>query len=81
MENNQISLNIYDYIVSKNHDAKDRIAIDYLGRKYTFKELLDNISTVMRSLSEYGIKKGDSIMALTLATPEFIFLPLHTSKI
>ena len=39
MENNQISLNIYDYIVSKNHDAKDRIAIDYLGRKYTFKEL------------------------------------------
>ena len=47
MENNQISLNIYDYIVSKNHDAKDRIAIDYLGRKYTFKELLDNMNIVM----------------------------------
>ena len=73
MENNQISLNIYDYIVSKNHDAKDRIAIDYLGRKYTFKELLDNMNIVMQSLSEYGIKKGDSIMALTLATPKLLF--------
>ena len=73
MENNQISLNIYDYIVSKNHDAKDRIAIDYLGRKYTFKELLDNMNIVMQSLSEYGIKKGDSIMALTLATRVHIF--------
>ena len=80
MENNQISLNIYDYIVSKNHDAKDRIAIDYLGRKYTFKELLDNMNIVMQSLSEYGIKKGDSIMALTLATPEFIFLMYGAAK-
>jgi len=32
------------------------------------------MNIVMQSLSEYGIKKGDSIMALTLATPEFIFL-------
>ena len=38
------------------------------------------MNIVMQSLSEYGIKKGDSIMALTLATPEFILLMMEAER-
>lgn len=80
MENIKINQNIYDYILNQNQKEKNRIAIDYFGRKYTFNDVEKNIDVIMKSLNEIGIKEGDNAVILGLATPEFVFLMYALAK-
>lgn len=81
MNYEKINQNIYDYILNCNQNFKDRTALDYLGKTYTFKEVEENINNVIKSLISLGVKKGDNIAVLSLATPEFIYLMYASAKI
>lgn len=80
-EYSKINMSLYDYIISHNEKVENRCAIDYFGRKYTFNEVKENINLVMKSLNELGLKKGDNVAILGLATPEFVFTMYALNKI
>lgn len=80
MENIKINQNIYDYILSQNQNVKNRIAVEYFGREYTFDDVIKNISMVMKSLNELNIEEKDNVIILGLATPEFVFIMYALAK-
>ena len=77
---NNIDMNIYDYIVSQNKNLDNRIALSYFNRKFTFKEVIDNINKVMNSLQSFEVKEKDNVIYLGFATPEFVFLMYALAK-
>ena len=77
---NDIDMNIYDYIVSKNKNLDNRIALSYFNRRFTFKEVIDNINKVMNSLQSFEVKENDNVVYLGFATPEFVFLMYALAK-
>ena len=58
-----------------------RVAIDYYGKKYTYKELLGKIDETADALATQGIKEGDYVSICSLATPECIFAFYALNKI
>lgn len=73
-------LSIYDVMI-KNNKNNNGIAIDYLGNKITYQQLLKMIDTVANAYKALGVKKGD-IVTLSLAnTPENCISIYALSKI
>ena len=54
-------VNAYDLIYNKMKGKQNYIALNYFGRKITYKEMFENIERVAKSLKANGIKKGDNI--------------------
>ena len=77
---NNIDMNIYDYIVSRNKNLDNRIALSYFNRKFTFKDVIDNINKVINSLQSFEVKEKDNVIYLGFATPEFVFLMYALAK-
>lgn len=77
---NNIDMNIYDYIVSQNKNLDNRITLSYFNRKFTFKEVIDNINKVMNSLQSFEVKEKDNVIYLGFATPGFVFLMYALAK-
>ncbi len=57
-------------ISEKSHP--EAVAIDYFGRKYTYKMLLKEIEKVSHSYYKIGVRKGDIVTVLMPNTPEAI---------
>lgn len=76
-----INMKMYDYMKIQNENVQDRIALEYFGREYTFKEVINNIDLVFNGLRNLGIKKGDEVCVLGLSTPEFVFVLYAVNRI
>lgn len=63
----------YEFLYENNKDHLDNIAIDYYGKKITYKELFDNIKKTKKSLESIGVKKGDIVSLVAVHTPEVIY--------
>ena len=50
----------------------DAVAIDYFGKKYTYKKLIENIEKVSHSFYKIGVRKGDVVTVLMPNTPEAV---------
>lgn len=57
------------------------VALFYRGNKITFKEMFEKADLYAKSLSSYGIMKGDEIPACMTNSPEFVYLLLAANKI
>lgn len=75
------SSNIYEYMYKCNKSNLDRIAINYYGRTYTYKELIININNVANKFRALGIKENDVISICMPSTPETIFSIYALNKI
>ena len=64
-----------------NVGHENEVAIEYFGRKITFKELMNNIDLVAKGLTAIGIKKGDVVMMSMPNTPEAEYLFYAINKI
>jgi len=85
-DNNDISekapeLSIYETLYAYNKDHLDEIAIEYYGRKITYRELFENIDKTAKSFVKAGIKKGDIVTMCTITTPEIIYAFYALNKI
>lgn len=60
----------YEYLYDCNKDRFDCFALNYLGRKITFKEFFEKIDNTAKAYSEMGIKSGDVVSMCMLTTPE-----------
>ena len=65
-------MSAYDYLYECNKDRLDEYAINYLGRKYTYRELFERIDEFAKGLYLNGVRSGDTVALGMLSTPEAI---------
>jgi long-chain acyl-CoA synthetase len=61
-------ISMYDHIVLSEHKYSKLKAIEYLGRKITYHQLLTNVNIIARSFKALGVRKGDIV---TICLPNF----------
>ena len=76
--NNQ---NLYDYLLEKNKNHFNEVAITFGDLKVTYEELHDNIDKYARALYKRGVRKGDIIGLCLANTPEAIYLFYAINKL
>lgn len=64
---------IYEYLWKNNKNHLDDIALDYFRRKITYKELFKEIDRAAKAFISIGIKSGDIVPIISIATPEIIY--------
>lgn len=72
---------IYGYLRKKNRDRLDRTALEYFGNKVTYRQLLEKIDVVSKSLWQLGVRKGDIVTVCMPTTPEMVYIFYALSKI
>ncbi len=63
---------MYDYMTACNADRLDGIALNYFGRKITYRELICEIDRAADGFFACGIREGSIVSAFALNTPECI---------
>ena len=66
-------MNMKQYLVKQNEFNLDNVAIDFYGRKITYKELFSKIEDAKKSFIEMGVKCGDVISIASPFVPEVVY--------
>ena len=74
-------LTIYNYIKQYNSDQLDKSAIHYYGTDITFRELIARIDECADAFAAQGVRKGDVVSFVSVATPESIVAVYALNKI
>ena len=72
---------IYDYLVENNKDYPSDIAINYLGKKITYRELFQNIERTAAAFLKYGVKEKDIVTVALPSIPEALYCIYALNKI
>ena len=72
---------IYEYLVQNNRDYLSDIAILYLGRKITYKELFDNIDKTAAAFLKVGVKEKEIVTVALPSIPEALYCVYALNKI
>ncbi len=64
---------VYEYLWESNKDHLDNIALNYFGKRITFRELFSKIDKAAAAFSKVGIHRGDVVVVTTVTTPETIY--------
>ena len=72
---------MYEYLYNCNKDYLGNTALNYFGKKITYKKLFENIDKVAVALQANGVKKGDIVSVCTLTAPETIYLLYAINKV
>ena len=68
------NLSAYDYLLIQNKDNMDYYALNFYGKRITYKELFKKINDVAKSFTTLGIKKGDIVTLCMPTLPETVFI-------
>ncbi len=71
----------YQGLIYNNHEHLSETAMEYLGQKISFGQMIKCIDCAAKSLEEYGIKKGDFVTICSTTTPEVVYAFYAISKI
>ena len=66
-------LTLYEYLLQNNKDSTDRIAINYLGNKITYRALFDNIHATAKGFVALGVKERDIVTIALPSVPEALY--------
>ncbi len=72
---------IYEYLVENNKYYPSDIAIIYLGRKITYKELFENIDKTAAAFLKTGVKEKDIVTIALPSIPEALYCVYALNKI
>ena len=72
---------IYEYLVQNNKDYPSDIAIIYLGRKITYRELFENIDKTAAAFIKAGVKEKDIVTVALPSIPEALYCVYALNKI
>lgn len=72
---------IYQYIYDCNKEHLNDVAIVYLGKKITYKELFDKVEDAAKAFSTQGVKAGDNVALCVPATPETMYTILALNRL
>ena len=62
----------YSYLKKVNKNHLDNTALNYYGKKISFRELFDKIEECAKAFSAYDLKPGDIVSFVAVAVPECI---------
>ncbi len=71
----------YDYIIERNRDRLDQPALHYYGTDISFHELMARVDRCAGGFTALGVKPGEIVSFLTVATPETIASVYGLNKI
>lgn len=74
-------MSMYDYLYECSKDYLDTTALNYFGRKFTYRKMFENIDRVAVALQANGVKKGDIVTVCTLTAPETVYLIYAINKV
>lgn len=72
---------IYEYMVQNNKDYPSDIAIIYLGKKITYRELFENIDKTAAAFLKAGVKEKEIVTVALPSIPEAIYCVYALNKI
>lgn len=72
---------IYDFIWERNKTYLHETAMMYMGKKYTYGDMFENIDRVAKSFQSLGIGVGDKVAICSVTTPEIIYAIYALNKI
>lgn len=72
---------MFDYLYKRNSQYLNDIAIEYYGKKITYKEFFNQIELCCRNLSALNIKKGDIVTIQALPLPQVIVMMYALNRI
>lgn len=72
---------LYRYFVDEIQGYLDYTAINYFGKKYTYRQMLYEIDRLADCFVNLGIKKGENVVFVTANLPETIFSFYALNKI
>lgn len=72
---------IYEYMVQNNKDYPSDIAIIYLGKKITYRELFENIDKTAAAFLKAGVKEKEIVTVALSSIPEAIYCVYALDKI
>ena len=64
---------VYEYLLNKNSNHLDDIAIIYFNRKITYRELFQNIDQATAAFSAIGVRSGDIVTVALPSIPEALY--------
>ncbi len=62
------NLSLFEYLYVNNRDNLDSYALNYMGKKITYKELFKRIDEASRAFRVIGVKPGDVVSIVALAS-------------
>lgn len=62
-----------EYIWRQNQDRQDADALEYLGKRITYRELFENTRKAACGLASLGISAGDYVTVFSINTPETLY--------
>lgn len=71
----------YRYMTESNANRLDQVAINYYGNKINHGELKKNIDATADAFAAAGVKQGDIVSFLSVATPETIYCIYALNKL
>lgn len=74
-------LTAYQFMVSENQDNLNTKAIEYYGKKITYKNFIDMIDETSRRLYNLGIIEGEVVTVMSIANPELEILFYALNKL
>ena len=72
---------IYEYLEQNNRDYPSDIAIIYLGRKITYRELFENIDKTAAAFLKAGVKEKEIVTVALPSIPEALYCVYALNKI
>jgi len=72
---------VYENIYQNNRNDLANIALEYFGNKITYGEMFEKVEVAKKALLANGVKKGDSVIMFTSATPELLYVLLALCRI
>ena len=64
----------YEYMQMLNSNNQDAVAIEYLDKKITYKELFKKVNDTAKALAKIGVKPGEIVSIMLPACPEEVYL-------
>lgn len=74
-------MSMYAFLRENNKSNLEYTAMNYYGRKISFRVLLEKIDDVASALLSLDINKGDIVSLCALNIPEFVYLLYALNKI
>ena len=75
------NLSLYDFIVKLSETRMDLEALEYFGRKFSYRTFISNVDKTAKALIAAGVKKGDKVSLCLPNTPEAVFSFYAINKI
>lgn len=72
---------MYEHLRRGVKNYPNLTAVEFQGKKYTYKEMLENIEYVAKALVSIGVKKGDTVSIVTPNTPQALFMIYAVNRI